>query len=81
MDIVTREEEDPFLEADRHLELQGLIDSGCESCMLEEYVHGDNDLPVYADLDSDTWDAAFLSNLGEDGEEDEDGEDMDNHEE
>ncbi len=34
--------------------------------------HGDNDLPMCADLDSDTWDAAFLSNLGEDGEEDED---------
>ena len=34
----------PFLEADEHLELQGLIDdtmSGWDSCMLDEYVNWD----------------------------------------
>ena len=53
--------------------------SGWDSCMLEEYVNGDNDLPVCADLDSDTRDAAFLSNLVEDGDKDQDGKDVDNH--
>ncbi len=41
---------------------------------------GDNDLLVCADMDNDTQDAAFLSNLVEDGEKDQDGKDVDNHE-
>ncbi len=47
MDVVTCEEEDHFQEADEHLKLQSLIDdtmNGWDSCKLEEYVNGDNDL-------------------------------------
>ena len=52
MDVVARGEEgdDPFLEDDTSLELQGLIDKTMqgskEKCMLEEYVTGDSDLAV-----------------------------------
>jgi len=33
-----------------------------------EYLRGDDDLPVCTDLDSDSWDANFLSQLGQEEE-------------
>ena len=44
MAVVTRDEVDPFPEADECLARQALIDkamSGHEACPLEEYVNGD----------------------------------------
>ena len=41
--------EDPFLAADESMALQGLIDeamTGCDHCPLEEYVNGEDDVPV-----------------------------------
>ncbi len=64
-----------LLEADECVALQGLITetmSAQDSCTLDEYVNGDNDIPVCNDLDSDTWDSAFMSNLGGENEDDED---------
>ena len=47
MDMVTRNEEDPFLAADE-LALQ----NGQDICTLEEYVNGDDSIPVCMEFDS-----------------------------
>ena len=39
-----------------------------KGCSVEEYLKGDDDLPICTDLDCDTWDSNFLSQLGEDHE-------------
>ena len=69
---------DPFLEVDARLEMQNLIDRAMptgQGCSVDEYIKGDDNLPVCTDLDSDTWDANFLSQLGQQEKESED-EDM-----
>ena len=61
--------------------LQGLIDvamTGRDHCPLEEYVNGEDDIPVCLDACSDTWEEEFFDNLGqEDQGEDQDEEDSD----
>ena len=53
--------------------------TGCDHCPLEEYVNGEDDIPVCLDACSDTWEEKFFDNLGqEDQGEDEDEEDSDN---
>eukprot|EP00800_Vazella_pourtalesii_P009876 TRINITY_DN2478_c1_g3_i1.p1 TRINITY_DN2478_c1_g3~~TRINITY_DN2478_c1_g3_i1.p1 ORF type:complete len:161 (-),score=11.65 TRINITY_DN2478_c1_g3_i1:112-594(-) len=47
--------------------LQSLIDrttTAQENCTLDEYLHGEDDLPVCVDLDNDSWDDNFLVQLG-----------------
>ena len=68
MEVVTRgldeDNDDPFLESDACVELQGLIDRTMtteESCAVNEYLSGDDDLPVCVDLDSDNWNDNFLA--------------------
>ena len=52
---------------------------GCDHCPLEEYVNGEDDVPVCLDACSDTWEEEFFDNLGqEDQGEDQDDEDSDN---
>ena len=49
------------------LMLQSLIDrttTAQENCTLDEYLHGEDDLPVCVDLDNDSWDDNFLVQLG-----------------
>ena len=36
-----------------------------EECSVDEYLRGEDDLPVCTDLDSDSWDTNFLSQLGQ----------------
>ncbi len=36
---------------------------------MDEYLQGDDDLPVCMDLDNDSWEADFLDQLGEDEKE------------
>ena len=48
--------------------------TGCDHCPLEEYVNGEDDVPVCLDACSDTWEELF-DNLGQ---EDQDEEDSDN---
>ena len=55
-----------------------------ESCAVNEYLSGDDDLPVCVDLDSDYWNDNFLAELGQDEQDsrdneaqDEDSEEMD----
>ena len=75
----TASDGDPFLEADATFrEVQSLIEQTMptEGCSVEEYLKGDDDLPICTDLDSDTWDANFMSELAagdsQDTSEDED---------
>ena len=70
MDIVTRgfeeDDEDPFIDSDL-LMLQTLIDKtklAQENCTIDEYLHGDDDLPVCVDIDKDNWEENFLAQLG-----------------
>ena len=61
-------EEDPFLAAD-DLALQDLMKktmNGQDSCTLEEYVNGEDSIPVCLEFDSDRCDKSFLSHLGGD---------------
>ncbi len=37
-------------------------------CDVAEYLHGEDDLPVCLELDTDSWEADFLDQLGEDEE-------------
>lgn len=61
MDVVIHKEENPSLEVDEHTM------RGHESCMLEEYVSAVSFLrALCTDLESDTRDEAFISNLGDD---------------
>ncbi len=68
------------MEADECMALQSLIDKtmGPEhSCSADEYLHGDDDLPVCVDLGGDNWEANFLAQLNqssttEDAEDEED---------
>ena len=56
MDMVTRDEEDPFLAADE-LALQDFMEkkkmNGQDSCTLEEYVNSEDSIPVCMEFDSD----------------------------
>ena len=70
------DDEDPFLVADESMALQGLIDeamTGCDHCPLEEYVNGEDDVPVCVDACSDTSEEEFINNLGQEDQ----GEDQD----
>ena len=35
----------------------------CDTCSEEEYVHGDDDLAVFIDLNDETWGKNFMDNL------------------
>ena len=53
--------------------------TGCDHCPLEEYVNGEDDVPVCSDACSDTWEEEFFDNLGPDDKgEDQDEGDSDN---
>lgn len=69
LDMVSRgiDDSDPFLDADERMELEQLIEkTGADSCTVEEFVTGDSDLSVCAEMDDDNWDAAFVAELGND---------------
>ena len=73
MDVVSCDmEEDPFLDIDE-ADLQELINDvmPTDSCSSQEYVNGDNDIPVCQDMDSETWEEDFLLKLGKEDEEEE----------
>lgn len=73
MDVITctgvqEETADPFLIADESMELQNLIDQTMaveESCPVDEYLRGDDELPTCVDLDGTDWEANFFAELGE----------------
>ena len=67
LDIQVLDEiDDPFESIDEGLEMSSLISQAMGSldqCSTEEYVNGDDSLPVCIDLDDDQWDEVFLSSL------------------
>ena len=64
---VVNEEEDPFVDIDNTLQLGSLIHSamGGSSCSAEEYVTGEDALPVCADFDREDWDENWLNSLND----------------
>ena len=86
MAIVERDVGDPFAEADERVALQGLIDktmSENEACTLQEYVNGEEDLPVCREIDNGSWESSFFETLGqvpedEEASENEAGDEQDN---
>ena len=70
-DVISRglnedEEDDPFLEQDECLRLQNLIDKTVhEGCTLSEYITGDDDKPVCANLINENWEDNFLAGVGQ----------------
>ena len=64
---VVGEEEDPFVDIDDTVQLGSLIQSamGESSCSVEEYVAGEDALPVCADFDCEDWDENWLNSLND----------------
>ena len=57
---------DPFAALDGVLDLQHLIEqTGSESCTPQEFVGGDDDLPVCAEMDNENWEKTFFDELSE----------------
>ena len=55
---------DPFADIDEGLELQHLIEqTGCESCTPQEFINGNDDLPVCVEVDYKNWENTFLEEL------------------
>ncbi len=75
LDVISSEvevEDDPFSDADIRMEVQSLIEKTMPTggrCDVDEYLQGDDDLPVCMDLNNDSWEADFLDQLGEDEQE------------
>ena len=75
LDVIScdlEEEGDPFLEADTRMEVQSLIEKTMPTdgrCNVDEYLNGDDDLPVCMQLDSDSWEADFLEQVGQEEQE------------
>ena len=56
--------EDPFAAIDQDLELQCLIEqTGSETCTPQEFISGDDDLPVCVEMDDENWEETFLDEL------------------
>jgi len=65
-------DDDPFLEADKLVELGRLIE---KTGSVDEFVGGDDDLAVCVEMDGDNWQSAFRDELINDPGQDEDEED------
>ena len=60
--------EDPFQDIDETITMGSLISTKMgthDTCSEEEYVYGDDDLPVCDDLDDETWEENFTDNLAQ----------------
>ena len=80
LDVICRDidDQDPFLEADKLLELGTLIEKTSHGgCSTDEFVRGDDDLPVCVEMDGDDWQSAFLDELTSDLVQEENEEDSD----
>lgn len=90
MDVVScdMEGDDPFCDLDNDTPLQELIDRALPAntvpaCTAEEYLNGDDDIPVCVDMDDSQWDENFMrqfDKLGEEREEEDDDDDDEEYE-
>ena len=64
---VVSEEEDPFADIDDTVQLGSLIHRamGGSSCSAEEYITGEDALPVCADFDCEDWEENWLNSLND----------------
>lgn len=77
-DVVRKGGKYPFLEAGARFEMECLIEKTMPaggSCALDEYLKGDDDLPVCVELD-DSWENEFLEQLGQEDLNDNNDEDI-----
>ncbi len=66
------EEDDPFSAVDVEVDLTSLIhDVVPNCCSSDEYINGEDSIPVCNDLDSLTWEEDFMHQLGQVGGEEE----------
>ena len=71
MGVVNRgleEEFDPFDDLDADHQVRDLISRTMpaeDSCTVEEYINGEDCVPVCSEFDKDTWDDTFLEEIGE----------------
>ncbi len=66
------EEDDPFSAVDVEADLTSLIhDVVPNCCSSDEYINGEDSIPVCNDLDSLTWEEDFMHQLGQVGGEEE----------
>ena len=68
--LLMADDEDPFSEVDDQVKdnMQSLIERTMPAdrqCSVEEYLMGDDDLPICTNLDCATWEDNFLSQLGD----------------
>ena len=61
------DQEDLFQDFDASVELDGLISKtmGTDRCSADEYVNGDNNLPICVEFKDETWDDRFLECLAQ----------------
>ena len=75
---------DPFLEVDEQMEsMKNLMERTMpdgQRCSVEDYLKGDDDLPICTDLDSNLWEDNSLSELGQQEPESDEDEDNDDNE-
>ena len=82
MEVVTRgieDDFDPFDDLDTERQLQDLITRTmptAEACTADEYINGDNIVPVCVEYDDDTWEDSFFAGIGESSQAIEDEEDV-----
>ncbi len=88
LDVVSHgcEDDDPFLEADIRTEVQSLIEKTMPEegrCSVDEYLTGEDELPICVDMDSENWEGEFMAQLGREEQQKvvEDDEEVDNEEE
>ena len=82
MHAIVSDDEDPFNDIDDEMGMNSLISHAMETpqhCSADEYLTGDNSLPVCVDIDGNNWDENWLNSLtegaksvGEDEDEEED---------
>ena len=69
LDVLEVSSDDPFLDVDQTLSLGSLISTdmgSLESCSVDQYVNGDDNLQMCVDTDSDQWEANFMEGLAQD---------------
>ena len=69
LEVVELTSNDPFLGADEATSLESLISilmGTGDSCSVDQYVNGDNNLEVCVNVDVDQWEEDFLENLTQD---------------
>ena len=69
LDVLEVSSDDPFPDVDETMSIGSLISTAMgslESCSVDQYVNGDDNLQVCVDTDGDQWEAHFMESLAQD---------------